>query len=543
MKLNEDLRLPEGERLPNDWTDPVWDELFKKYLNYSSDDFCIIKVEDTPDKTGYIKFDMSIDPETGRRKNYIGAIDPDNVIVVSNRDEATRFKQDDADSFIRGVKENPITRNGKYTKERITSEGDKQEYSKLIMEEYFKTLSKGGNEAIAWLKPAEFQLFEISRRMTEKPLRGNHIFDIAAKMFQLHKEDHLSKNFVLDSSRVATIFNILRHKLVNYIDVVNLKNVKASSLYNPSLYKYNVEEIDKIFEIYDAVKKLSSLDSIETLRGVLISEDPLKAAINTMFIEDKEDLFKNILLNQDMSVSREEAIAAFNKEVSEEQDEYKIINTYIVRDPEQMESMLTAMGGNLEYSYTSNEKEAYYIQVFPSRDTYKGKLTRSEQTVTVVFKDVELIENSKIRLVLANEFNNTKSTLTDILPTLKNKKVNDSFKKLFKFSDKDNSYICITNADINIKAIFSVDNRGNLHLEEFNPFDIWETEIRDQSETERTSIKSSGQKKYGPEGTQFTLQQLLDLSNSRFQAIFDNFLSSEEQDEIRDIIKNKADLL
>lgn len=538
--VNINGSLPE-DNFPTSPNDLEWNELFKKYVDYKQEDYFVLKVKNLKSvgNTGYLIYAGGATGTKTEKKLFrkvdIPTIDSSKISVTTNKDEASLFTNEDANTFIQAIKKDSSvdTSYTLFEKEPISlSQRRNLMYSVLVLREYFKTLCGGSNDAIKFIESGQYLMNEAFKRLPE-PLVGNPFFLVYKNMFE--NRTHLKSDFELTSTYVAYIYNAVRERLVTPTSLANPITFLNTLFYNSDLYKFKEEDIRRLFSFYRTLKEFNEWTSYKNLKGLNIADSD-QLAKNCLLVRG-DDEFRQLFFDETKE-GREKATEAFNAlpQIGDALDDndYEIVNKWKIRNVSEIKSFLTNLG--VEEEKPEASANTFYIQVLTHFDVFK-KAYRIENvspdeaggSFSGIFKDVEVKKNDKIRLVWASKTTCEKISLSDYLSS-SNSRDAKAKAKYKEFID-NNGFVLIEKAKVNIFIRFTKE-LSTISIKDFWPTDISlkdgdgeEVETPPEEPKEEVVLKDVGEKKIKGK----TLQEIKDMSDSEyetFKELLDDFEKS-----------------
>ena len=318
--------------------------------------FWVIKVEglekkgggDFGSKVGYIYYEgkSTVSSEQKGRWWTLGIskktvfkdqIDIDNLEVVTDKDDASLFTNEDADTFIKAIKNNPQTKTFgvKFSKESVTPEEAKKsiDYPKHIFETYVKKLCDDDVNVLNYIRPGESQIYSIISAFN-KPLAGDNFLRIFTEAYK----NGIPQAWLTDRS-VITMNNLIAKGVFSSADLIKPEGVKSSIMFNPDLYKYQISDIMELFETFDSARgkfRDSSNIKNDLLKGM--ENAGIQTPRHILLKFDDDDLFKAIANGADGDVSK---IHQFGKDLSADES----LITSGVRTSTEASDLFMKLGG------------------------------------------------------------------------------------------------------------------------------------------------------------------------------------------------------
>lgn len=435
----------------NQPTAPEWNKLYNKYFTEKSPNYSIIKVTNLIRKTdkenkesGYLRYEE----DTGKSKILKrDTIESGKLQVVEEPDQATVFTPDEAQSFIKAVKRNSDfdLRDAAFAPERIAASIlASSSAAGTILKAFFEKLcGENTGRAADWIRNCMNTLVGICNGRTY-PLVGNPILDVLANAY---KVPEVQQNFRPNDTNINILTNLLADREISVATLRNLNTFKAVIFFNNNLYKYDLAEIEKLFDYYEKAWNIKPDD---------IGNEELK----TICEKDHHQLAKHLLMIQGENVDQDAFQQMIFKTARDTGDilpfEYlgadvKANNGNLlkwpIRNPESIETILNNINERGDSESDSNKNLFLQILEGDSIEAKRSSGNIDGEGADAVFNGITLHRDARLRLIYTFESNRDSQRADNLFKNnLKNILARNNLNNYLKAND-DGTILVLTDLE------------------------------------------------------------------------------------------------
>lgn len=447
------------EKLKNELSDPAlnqptapeWNKLYIKYANEKAPSYSIIKVTNLIRKTdkekkesGYLKYEE----DTGKSKILkVDTIESGKLQVVEEPDQATVFTPDEAQSFIKAVKRNSDfdLRQAAFAPERTTaSTSASSSAAGTILKAFFEKLCGVNNGTAAlWIRNAMNVLVGMCSSRTY-PLVGNPLLDVLANAFDV---DEVRANFKPDDNKITKLNNLLSKGEVSIATLRKLDTFKGVIFFNNNLYKYDIPQIQKLFDYYEKAWSIKADDVDNQELKSICETDHHQIAKHLLMIQGddaSQDYFQHIIFNTARDTGDMLPFEYLGATVKANDGN---LLKWPIRNPESVDVILNRINERGASESESNKDFFLQILIGDSIESKRSTGNVDGEGADVVFNNITLPRDSKLRLIYTYESNRDSQRAENLFRSnLKNIITRNNLDRYFKAND-DGTILVLTDLE------------------------------------------------------------------------------------------------